>query len=223
MRQSPGAARAAWRLKFFFWVTVSSFPRRPRSGASRPCGRDTPSPQPSHRLEKKNDASAKLRPRTPAALYVPQSLTRGTGARMAPGVDGEPKVASSARASATIRATTTPCRLCRSDPQWVQPERLQPSERIVRGGGRDRGWGRIARRRGDVRERPPSPPASRFARADHASIDSRVTADNSTLHGEQFRRRELGSSNQAFVFCVGLTKNAKTFRNVEHLRLKDGR
>jgi len=33
--------------------------------------------------------------------------------------------------------------------------------------------------------------------------------------------RVIGNGNEAFVLYVGRTKNGKTFRNVEHLRLRD--
>ncbi|HEY3820329.1 MAG TPA: SRPBCC domain-containing protein [Polyangiaceae bacterium] len=36
-------------------------------------------------------------------------------------------------------------------------------------------------------------------------------------------QRIFGGGNEAFVLYVGLTKNGKTFRNVEYLRLKDGK
>src|ERR1700688_3933121 len=36
-------------------------------------------------------------------------------------------------------------------------------------------------------------------------------------------QRVFGSGNEAFVMYVGRTKNGKTFRNVEYLRLRDGR
>jgi ketosteroid isomerase-like protein len=36
-------------------------------------------------------------------------------------------------------------------------------------------------------------------------------------------QRIYGSGDEAFVMYVGLTKNGKTFRNVEYLRLKDGK
>lgn len=36
-------------------------------------------------------------------------------------------------------------------------------------------------------------------------------------------QKVYGSGNEAFVLYVGLTKNGKTFRNVEYLRLKDGK